>query len=100
MILDHVDQVVAAGARQSKACEIVGIDPRTLQRWRERGVGDDRRAGPRTAPQSKLSAREKRKVLDLVNSPEHRDLSGLYSVGFADGKATMRHRGLRALGRE
>ena len=75
MILDQVDETVGAGARQSKACEIVGIDPRTLQRWRERGIGDDRRAGPNTQPRNKLSARERRQVLDLVNSPEHRDLS-------------------------
>ena len=75
MILDQVDETVGAGARQSKACEIVGIDPRTLQRGRDRGIGDDRRAGPNTQPRNKLSARERRQVLDLVNSPEHRDLS-------------------------
>lgn len=75
MILDQIDEAVATGARQSRACEIVGIDPRTLQRWKVRGVGDDQRSGPRTAPRNKLSARERRKVLAVVNSPEYRDLS-------------------------
>lgn len=46
-----------------------------MQRWRAQNVGDDRRAGPRTPPPNKLSERERREVLAVVNSPEHRDLS-------------------------
>lgn len=75
MILGLLDEAVAAGARQAKACEIVGVDARTLQRWREQGIGEDRRAGPRTAPGNKLSAAEEQRILEVVNAPEHRDLS-------------------------
>jgi len=57
MILGVVDEAVSAGARQHKACELVGIQPRTLQRWKGAGVGDDRRAGPKAAPGNKLSPR-------------------------------------------
>ena len=70
-----VDETVTAGARQNQACEIVGVDPRTVQRWKSQGVGDDRRAGPKTLPANKLSEAERRQVLEVVNRPEHRDLS-------------------------
>ncbi|MBM4290806.1 MAG: hypothetical protein FJ138_04690 [Deltaproteobacteria bacterium] len=38
-----IDETIEAGARQHKACEVVGITPRTLQNWRKRpGQGDQR----------------------------------------------------------
>lgn len=75
MILNLIDEAVAAGARQSRACGLIGIDARTLQRWRANGIGDDRRAGPRKEPSNKLSKKERAKLLKTVNSSEYRDLS-------------------------
>lgn len=75
MTLAALDEAVAAGARQSKACEVLGLDPRTVQRWRAQGTGDDRRAGPHTAPANKLSAAERARLLEIANTPEMRDLS-------------------------
>ena len=75
MILGLVEEAVAAGARRSAACEILGIQPRTLERWRKAGVGDDRRAGPRTTPANKRAADQRARVLEVCNTPEHRDLS-------------------------
>jgi transposase InsO family protein len=75
MILALVDEAVRGGARQERACEFLGIDERTLQRWRKFSVGEDQRAGPRTTPANKLTAREQAQVLETVNSPEFRDLS-------------------------
>ncbi len=75
MTLGLIDEAVTAGARQTEACEVLGIDPRTVQRWKSQGVGDDRRAGPKTPPANKLSEAERRQVLEVVNRPEHRDLS-------------------------
>lgn len=63
------------GARQEKACDLLGLDSRTLQRWRKQGIGEDRRAGPRTPPANKLSESEQRRILDVVNSQRFRDLS-------------------------
>lgn len=74
-ILTLLEEAVQAGARQSKACEIIGIDPRTAQRWRHQGVGEDGRRGPHRAPRNSLSEGEKQQVLEVVNTPEHRDLS-------------------------
>ena len=75
MILGLVDEAVAAGARQHLACELLGVDAKTLQRWRAHDIGEDRRAGPVTPPKNKLSATERQAVLELVNAPENRNLS-------------------------
>ena len=75
MILGHIDEAVAAGARQSRACDVIGLDPRTLQRWRAQDIGDDGRAGPMHPPQNKLSAQERAEVLEIANAPEYRNLS-------------------------
>lgn len=75
MILGLVDEAVAAGARQHLACKLLGVDAKTLQRWRAHDIGEDRRAGPVTPPKNKLSAAERQAVLELVNAPENRNLS-------------------------
>lgn len=75
MILGLVDQAVREGARQEKACALLGLDSRTLQRWRNQGVGDDLRAGPKTAPKNQLTPPERQQILALANRPEHRDQS-------------------------
>ena len=75
MILGLIDEAVFAGARQSRACEIVGMDARTLQRWRRQGIGEDRRTGPNRAPGNRLTGGEEQAILAVVNSPKYRDLS-------------------------
>lgn len=75
MILGLIDEAVEGGARQAKACEIVGVDPRTVQRWRSSGVGEDGRAGPRREPWNKLTVEERNRLLAVLNAPDHRDLS-------------------------
>lgn len=75
MILGLIDEAVSAGARQRKACEVVGVDARTLQRWKTLGIGEDRRAGPKQVPKNKLSSQERNRILEVANSREHRDLS-------------------------
>lgn len=77
MILDSIAEARAAGARLQACCELIGIDVRTIQRWQKRGPngGKDRRAGPTTRPHNKLSEQERAKVIEIVTSPEFRDLS-------------------------
>jgi len=74
MIMELIDEAVAAGARQEPACEILGLSARTIQRWREEGGGEDRRQGPDTEPANKLSTDERQELLAVVNSPKFRDL--------------------------
>jgi putative transposase len=73
-MLDMVDEAVGAGARRERACNVLGLTERTAQRWRSADVGDDGRVGPRTRPANAFTAAERAKVLEVVNSPEYRDL--------------------------
>lgn len=75
VIVGLVDAAVHDGARQDKACELLGLDARTLQRWKRKGVGDDLRSGPKTAPRNALTSQERQQILEIANRPEHRDLS-------------------------
>lgn len=75
MILGLIDEAVAAGARQSKACEELGLDCRTAQRWTSQQVGDDGRAGPKRKPVNALSAAERKRVIEVANKREHSHLS-------------------------
>ena len=69
-----VDEAVSAGARQAKACRELGLNHRTYQRWKDQGIGEDRRAGGPT-PANKLTTAEAEQVLKVINQPEYRDIS-------------------------
>lgn len=75
MILGLLDEAVTTGARLAPACEVIGLDVRTVQRWKKQGVGGDRRAGPATTPRNALANGEKAQILELVNSPAFREKS-------------------------
>lgn len=75
MTLALVDDAVIAGARVERACEIIGVSTRTLERWRLDEACTDRRAGPRHAPAHQLSEAEKATILAVANAPEFRDKS-------------------------
>jgi putative transposase len=75
MIVSLIDEAVRSGARLRSACRELGLSARTIQRWRGHDGGEDGRHGPRTVPANKLSAEERQKILEIVNSPEFRDLS-------------------------
>ena len=66
-----------AGARLHLACEIVGIDPRTLQRWKaHEGLvsGDGRPQAVRPVPSHALSAVERAELLRVANEPRFADV--------------------------
>lgn len=73
MTIVLIDEAVTAGARRWKACELLGLSLRTLQRWGD-DAGDDQRKGPLAIPGNKLSEAERREVLQVVNCKEFRDL--------------------------
>lgn len=74
-ILSLLDEAQVAGARLKPACAVLRLDPRTIQRWRAAGGGNDGRHGPKTTPANKLSDAERRRVLATANSAEFRNLS-------------------------
>lgn len=74
-IVHWVDEAKRAGARCSRACALLGITPRTLQRWRQGGVlHSDGRTHRVYVPRNKLSQGEREQVLTLANSSEFADL--------------------------
>jgi hypothetical protein len=66
-----LNESVTAGARRAKACEILGLSERTLQRWQ---TGEDVRCDQRPLrdyqPPHKLTAIERAEVLAVANSDE------------------------------
>ena len=66
-----LNESVKAGARQAKACEVLGLSERTLQRWRTHDdVRCDQRALRQYQPSHKLTAIERAEVLAVANSDE------------------------------
>jgi transposase InsO family protein len=73
MIATYIDEAVMAGAGRTRACEVVGLPARTLQRWAHKS--DDGRHGPKHTPANKLSGMERQQVVAVATSPEFRDQS-------------------------
>lgn len=74
-MLANIAEAVAAGARLAAACKVVGVDVRTVQRWRAKPGLVDRRSGPRQRPANALTSAEEAEILALVNSQEFISLS-------------------------
>lgn len=74
MAIQLIDEAVIAGARQFKACEVLAISPRTLQRWKKQGL-IDQRTQRQYEPANKLSVEERKKILEVVNSEEFQSQS-------------------------
>ena len=67
-----INEAVAAGARRFKACAIVGITLRCLQRWREDDI--DRRSTRVQTPKHALNEAEVQAIIRTVNQPEYAHL--------------------------
>jgi transposase InsO family protein len=70
-ILSLISQAQTSGVRQSLACEIIGISPKTLQRWRKPDNGQDGRLDAIHEPANKLTALERQQILNVANAPEY-----------------------------
>lgn len=75
MICGLIAMAVAKGALRKDACEVIGLDPRTEQRWRLDPGADDRRTTPTHRARNQLSDQQEAEILATVNSPEFRNLS-------------------------
>ena len=76
MAMKLIDEAMEAGARQAKACQIVGIDPRTLRRWKSEQETEDKRkmAAAQRTPANKLSEAEREQIIQTCNCPEYQSL--------------------------
>lgn len=74
MAIGLIDETVSAGARRHKACEVLGITPRTLRRWRHAESLEDKRKGaPRRCPHA-LSDAEKETIVATCSLPQYQSL--------------------------
>ena len=76
-VIALVREACAAGARLEAACGVLGLSPRTLQRWTEGGgVKADGRlaAGQVRTPANKLSPEERQRIVATANSAEFASL--------------------------
>ena len=69
MAIKLITEAVNQGVRQRLACEVIGINSRTLQYWHSIGL-EDRRQTVKKTPANKLSEQERKHILDVCNSKE------------------------------
>ncbi|VAW92842.1 Mobile element protein [hydrothermal vent metagenome] len=80
LALDLVKEAVETGARQDRACEILGITERTLRRWKkqlkeEQQLRDRRKAAAsQRTPANKLTKEERDQIIAICNQPEYQSL--------------------------
>lgn len=70
-----VGAAVESGCGQRRACEVVGVTPRTVQRWGVIPGSRDGRCGPLSEPANKLSEQERADVIRISTSAEFCDRS-------------------------
>lgn len=73
-ILEMITEACKAGARQSMACDVIGISTRTFQRWSQSPVQKDGRLEPSHVPANKLTAHECRLIISTANEEKYCDL--------------------------
>ena len=75
-IIELIAEARENGARLEPACEIMGIDIRTHQRWtKDGGVKEDQRPiAKRPTPANKLTDEERKEIIKAVISKEFADL--------------------------
>lgn len=74
-ILRLVEETVADGASQAKACDYLGVTEESVQRWRQSPTLEDNRRGPKSEPANKLSFEGRARVIAVATSPEFSDAS-------------------------
>ena len=72
-ILELFEQAIQSGARKSKACEIMDINTRTINRWADNPDGDNR-SSVKKEPTNKLSDQEEQQIESICCSERFRNL--------------------------
>ena len=74
MAITLIQEAVQAGARQHKACAMLGITCRSLRRWRRAStLADGRKGAPKRCPHA-LAESDKDAIVEICNQPEHQSL--------------------------
>lgn len=73
-IIYWIDEARTSGARQSKACEVIGISAKTLQRWSRPDNVEDGRLDGQHEPPNKLTELERQRIIAVANELEYAKL--------------------------
>jgi len=75
MAISLINEACMAGARKEKACELLCINIRTLQRWNKGSeIIEDQRKYCKQTPVNKLCNEERSKIVETCNLPEYKSL--------------------------
>ena len=74
LIINDVAVAVSDGARCAKACSIIGLSARTLERWKKNEGGDKRPSAVKHSPNA-LTDAEKQEIIAICNSEEYKDMT-------------------------
>jgi putative transposase len=72
--ITNIHNAVLSGARKSKACEMLEISIRTLQRWEHECSNDKRKGSPKKVVR-KLTQDEEKELIDTACSERFKDLT-------------------------
>ncbi len=73
-IIALVSEACVSGARQSEACECIGMSAKTLQRWCRPDNVQDGRLDALHDPRNKLTELERQRIIKVANEPVYADL--------------------------
>jgi len=70
-IISMYNEAKSSGARQHAICQIIGLNPKTIQRWNKTNeLTGDGRTSRVFVPLNKITEEERQKVISLCNSSE------------------------------
>ncbi len=73
-IMNLYNEAVTSGARQAPVCQIIGLTPKTIQRWcKTDELSSDKRKTRDFVPLNKLSEAERQEIIDTANLSEFRE---------------------------
>jgi len=74
VILNYISESIGKKVRKEQICEMLDISIRTIQRWENDSIGDQRPLAEHKSPIA-LSDAEEDKIIELCNSKEYRDMN-------------------------
>jgi putative transposase len=69
-VMALLSEAIVMGARQDRACAVISLSERTLQRWQRDVLRGDQRPMRVQTPSNKLSALERERIVAVANSEE------------------------------
>jgi putative transposase len=73
-IIGLINKAIESGARQARACDIIGMSAKTFQRWQQSDGLEDGRLHARHEPANKLTELERLRLMRIANAPEYAEL--------------------------